>query len=112
MKRIVFICSPYAGDVEGNVMRAKRYGRFAVMQDVIPIIPHLMYPQFLCDKDPKERELGLEMGLELLTKCSELWVFGCRISSGMQAEIAHAQYRRIPIRRFTTSCMEGVGSLG
>ncbi|SHK56350.1 DUF7768 domain-containing protein [Paramaledivibacter caminithermalis] len=27
-KKIVFICSPFAGDIEGNTERARRYGRF------------------------------------------------------------------------------------
>ncbi len=105
-KPIVFICSPFAGDVEGNVMRAKRYGRFAVTQKVIPIIPHLMYPQFLYDDDPAERRLGLEMGLVLLTKCQEIWVFGDRVSKGMAVEIKKAKQCKIPIRYFTVSCQE------
>lgn len=103
-KPVVFICSPYAGDIEGNVMRAKRYGRFAVTQKVIPVIPHLMYTQFLYDEDPVERKLGLEMGLVLLTKCSELWVFGERVSSGMQAEIRKAKQRNMTIRYFSVGC--------
>ena len=105
-KPLVFICSPYAGDVEGNAMRAKRYGRYAVSKKVIPIIPHLMYPQFLFDDDPEERKLGLEMGLVLLSKCKELWVFGDRISSGMKVEIIKAKKRDMKIRYFTTSCAE------
>lgn len=58
-RKIVFICSPFAGDIEGNIERAKRYGRFAVSEKVIPIIPHLMYPQFLYEDDPDERQLGI-----------------------------------------------------
>ena len=103
-KKIVFICSPYAGDVEGNVMRAKRYGRFAVTEQVIPIVPHLMYPQFLFDDDPAERKLGLQMGLVLLTKCQELWVFGPKISTGMAIEIDKAKRYNKPIRYFTVGC--------
>lgn len=52
---IVYICSPYSGDVEGNVAAARRYCRFAVDQGYIPIAPHLLFPQFLDDSDPKER---------------------------------------------------------
>jgi hypothetical protein len=37
---------PFAGDLELNTIRARRYGRFAVTKNVVPIIPHLMYPQF------------------------------------------------------------------
>ena len=107
-KPIVFICSPYAGDVEGNVMRARRYGRFAVTEKTIPIIPHLMYPQFLFDDDPAERKLGLQMGLVLLTKCQELWVFGPKISTGMAIEIDKAKRYNMPIRYYTVGC-EPVG---
>lgn len=108
-KKIVFICSPFAGDVEGNVMRARRYGRFAVSEKVIPIIPHLMYPQFLEEGDPEERKLGMEMGLVLLSKCQELWVFGHHLSSGMAEEVNKAKRWKIPIRYFTTDCRETGG---
>ena len=56
---IVYICSPFAGDIEKNVAAARTYSRFAVEQGYIPIAPHLLFPQFLNDSDPKERELGL-----------------------------------------------------
>ena len=108
-KNIVFICSPFAGDIEGNTRRAKRYGRFAVIKKAVPIIPHLMYPQFLEENDPEERQLGIDMGLILLRKCQELWVFGSRISSGMSAEITKAKRWNIPIRYFTTECVETKG---
>lgn len=103
-RKIVFISSPYAGDIEENIQRAKRYGRFAVTEKAIPIIPHLMYPQFLYEDDPDERRLGIEMGLVLLTKCQELWAFGDRISKGMAIEIAKAKRCNIPIRQFTINC--------
>ena len=44
---IVYICSPYAGDVATNVENARRYSRFAVDMGYIPIAPHLLFPQFL-----------------------------------------------------------------
>ena len=34
---IVYICSPYAGDVEKNVAAAQIYSRFAVDQGYIPL---------------------------------------------------------------------------
>ena len=33
---IVYICSPYAGDVETNVQKARRYCRFAVDKHYLP----------------------------------------------------------------------------
>ena len=103
---LVYICSPYAGDVETNTENAKRYCRFAYGSNAIPLAPHLLYPQFLNDADEDEREDGLFMGLVLLGKCRELWVFGENISSGMQAEISKAKSRNMPVRYFTNDLKE------
>ena len=73
---IVYICSPYAGDVTANVENARRYSRFAVDAGYIPIAPHLLFPQFLSDDNPKERQLGLFFGNALMsnftTACEEV----------------------------------------
>lgn len=103
---IVYICSPYSGDVVGNVAAARRYCRFAVDKGFIPIAPHLLYPQFLNDDDPSERELGLFFGNALMSKCAEVWVFGSRISSGMEAEIKRAKWKGYHLRYFTEECQE------
>ncbi len=103
---IVYICSPYSGDVVGNVAAARRYCRFAVGKGFIPIAPHLLYPQFLNDDDPSERELGLFFGNALMSRCAEVWVFGSRISSGMEAEIKRAKWKGYHLRYFTEECQE------
>ena len=103
---LVYICSPYAGDIETNTAAARRYCRFAVEAGYIPIAPHLLFPQFLNDSDPKERELGLFFGNALLSKCTEMFVFGNRISEGMEAEIKRATWKGHRIRYFTESCEE------
>jgi len=103
---IVYICSPYAGDVSGNVAAAQRYSRFAVDMGYIPIAPHLLFPQFLNDKDAKERELGLFFGNALMSKCAEIWVFGEVISPGMEAEIKRAKWKDYRLRYFTEDCEE------
>jgi hypothetical protein len=105
-KPCVFICSPFAGDIEGNTLRAIRYMHFAVTSGAIPFAPHLLYPQVLDESDPSERELGLFFGMVWLGKCDELWVFGSHISNGMSREIAKAKKRGIPIRRFNDVCEE------
>mgnify|MGYP001025902646 FL=1 len=103
---IVYICSPFSGDVEGNVANARRYSRFAVDKGYIPIAPHLLFPQFLDDNNPAERELGLFFGNALMSKCAEVWVFGSRISSGMEAEIERAKWKDYRLRYFTEECQE------
>jgi len=103
---IVFICSPFAGDVENNVKAARRYCRFAVEMGNIPFAPHLLFPQFLDDSDPKERELGLFFGVALMSKCAEVWVFGETISAGMAKEIEKAEKRGMRIRWFNSKYEE------
>ena len=103
---IVYICSPYAGDVEANVEAARKYSRFAVEQGRIPIAPHLLFTQFLNDANPRERQLGLFFGNAIMSKCSEGWVFGNNISSGMEAEIKRARWKNYRLRYFTTDCEE------
>ena len=103
---IVYICSPFAGDLEKNVVAARTYSRFAVEQGYIPIAPRLLFPQFLDDSDPKERELGLFFGNAIMSKCSEVWVFGSHISSGMEAEIKRAKWKNYRLRHFTENLEE------
>lgn len=103
---LVYICSPYAGDVEANTEKARRYSRFAVRQACIPLAPHLLFPQFMDDSIPAERSIALFMGMVLLGKCEQVWVFGRTISAGMAAEIEKAEKKNIPIRYFTEELEE------
>ena len=103
---LVYIASPFAGDTEYNISRARGYCRFTVRCGCIPLAPHLLYPQFMDDSDPDDRELGLFFALILLGKCDEMWVFGERISEGMSREIAKAKKRGLPVRYFSSRCDE------
>lgn len=103
---IVYICSPFSGDVKENKKKARTYSRFAVKKGYLPITPHLLFPQFLDDENPDEREIGLHMGLVLMTKCVEVWVFGEKRSEGMKREIKKAKWRGKTIRYFTSDLQE------
>ena len=103
---LVYIASPFTGDTEYNISRARGYCRFTVSCGCIPLAPHLLYPQFMDDSDPDDRELGLFFALILLGKCEEVWVFGERVSEGMSREIAKAKKRGLPVRYFSSRCDE------
>lgn len=103
---VVYICSPLSGDLEGNQEKAARYCRFAVDAGYIPIAPHLYFPRFMDDANPRERDLALFMDIVLLTKCAELWVFGDNVSKGMSIEIEKAKRKGQTIRYFTENCQE------
>ena len=74
---IVYICSPYSGDVSGNLDRACRYSRFAVDEGCVPITPHLYLPLFLSEET--ERELAIGLDLRLMDVCRELMAYAADI---------------------------------
>lgn len=102
----VYIASPYCGDVKTNTENAKRYSLFAVMQGKVPFCPHIYFTQFLDDNVGVERKIGLNLALHMLRRCREVWVFGDTVSEGMRNEIRIAKKRCIPVRYFTSECVE------
>jgi len=103
---LVYICSPYAGEVETNVTKAKKFSRFAVNKMCIPLTPHFLYPQFMDDNNPAERNLASHINYVLLGKCEELWVFGSVVSPGMGHEIGIAKKRNMKIKYFSEELQE------
>lgn len=103
---LVYICSPYSGDVEANVVLARRFCAFAVSAGQIPLALYLHYPQFMDDADPDARELAVLFNRILLSKCEELWANIGRVSAGMRAEIDWAHQMDIPVRFFDADFQE------
>lgn len=64
------------------------------------MIPHLYFPTFLDENNPGERMTGIEMGLELMDACDEVYVFGFDITEGMKFELAHAAKKKKPVRLY------------
>lgn len=96
----VFICSPYRGNVEENTKSAQFFSKIIIGTGRVPIAPHLYFPQFLNEENPHERMNGIEMGLELMNVCDEVYVFGFTITEGMKFELEHARKKRIPVRLY------------
>lgn len=44
---LVYICSPYAGDIEKNTYRARAFSGFAIEKKCISMAPYLLFPQFM-----------------------------------------------------------------
>ena len=99
--RLVYIASPFAGDVDGNIEFARDACRFCIEEGSTPIAVHLLYPQILDDQDPEQRQIGLKLGHNILKRCDEIWVCGNTVSQGMSAEIVEAERLGIPIRQVT-----------
>lgn len=111
VNKLVYIASPYAGDVEKNTRFAIDACRYCITQGHTPIAPHLLFTQMLDDSDPVQRETGLNLGHRLLAKVDEIWVCGDIISPGMASEIAEAAKLGIPIQQVSVEQIYGTSEL-
>lgn len=98
--KLVFICSEYRGDIEANTNKARKYARFAAQCVYSPIVPHLLFPQFLDDAKADERIRGIELGILQMKQCDEIWILGTDISTGMNYEIEKVKGMSIVTRMF------------
>lgn len=86
--KLVYICSPYRGEVERNLQYARELTRIALDNDFVPITPHLYLTQAVNDEVPEERKKGMAAGKELLKHCKYILIgskYG--LSAGMLEEI-------------------------
>jgi hypothetical protein len=102
MKDLYYVCSPLRGETKfeekTNSSRAEVYERMAeVRYDCRAIAPHSFLPKYLDDSVSEERQLALKIGLELLSVCKKLVIFGDKITEGMAREIAFANANGIEV---------------
>ena len=104
---LVYVCSPFRGNIDENIINARKYSRFAFDKKNIPITPHLLYPQFINDNDLFERNIAIhKINYVLIGLCKEMWVFGDVITEGMEREILIAKKRKMRIRYFSKDLKE------
>lgn len=104
---LVYICSPHTGEMAWANEDAKKYSRFALEQNAIPIVPHLLYSQFMHMDVPAEQAiLRNKIQYVLIGKCDELWSFGGALTDEMQHEISMALKRKMRVRYFSDKCKE------
>jgi hypothetical protein len=94
--KLVYIASPLRGDYNQNIKNAVEYCKIACDLGVLPLAPHIIFSQWCNDTIPAQREQGLKLGLELLSKADELWVMGTQVTEGITGELAFAHKRGIP----------------
>jgi hypothetical protein len=99
-RKLVFVSSPYRGNVPRNVAVARAASRMVFEAGHVPVVPHLYITQVLDDDVPADREAGIAAALELLARCDEIWLFG-EPSEGMQMELDEATRLQIPVMTFT-----------
>lgn len=90
--KLLYVCSPYRGEVKRNKEYAKELTRKAIDNGFIPVTVHLYLTEALDDNKPDERQKGMEAGKMILDNCKYILV-GSRygISEGMKSEIEQAE---------------------
>lgn len=85
MKR-VYISHPLAGDIEGNRAKVDKICKALIAQgEVLPISPVHLFGYMENDQHRKEI---MEVDLQLIDLCDELWVYGH--SEGCNREVCAA----------------------
>ena len=93
MGKLVYLESPYAGDVEKNIKYARLCMKDSLDRGEYPFASHLLYTQenILDDSDPVERTLGIVSGFAFAKLCSKTVVYAdLGISNGMMLGIEDA----------------------
>jgi len=103
--KLIYLAHPVAGDVPGNIARAKDWYRWcnSLDLDIAVIAPWIHGIELLLedDADPVVRSRALERCVCAVRKCDELWLVGPRISTGMQLESDAARNAGVRVRDFT-----------
>ena len=86
---LVFICSPYKGDIKKNLENAKKYCEWVGYDSKVPFAPHLYFTQFL--DEGSERWRGMWWGKYVLQYCKEIHIFCNELTEGMIEEIEEAK---------------------
>lgn len=89
---LVVVESPYAGDIPNNLTYARRCLRDCIARSELPFASHLLYTQVLNDAELSDRERGIRLNLEMITRCDYVVVYSdLGESPGMLQAINHAK---------------------
>jgi len=97
---LTIIESPYAGDVESNLIYLRRCLRDSLMRGEAPYASHALYtqPGVLDDRDPAQRERGISAGWDWMRRADKVAVYCDRgVSDGMRRGIARARDLGLPV---------------
>ncbi len=105
--KLVCVISPFRATAERSQAEhgahAQRLCRLVSLAGFEPFASHLFAPSFLDENVPKERMAGIRISKSIISRSDELWVWDAwGITTGMAAEIAHAQSENTKIARRRT----------
>ena len=113
--KIAYIAHPIGGDVEGNLAEVLKIVRDINinMPDVLPFAPYWIDCHALDDSVQEERNRGIKNDQTLMKAgfIDEVWLFGDRISAGMEHEIKLAKELGVPVFPCTAGTKRGYNNL-
>lgn len=68
----VYICAPLGGDVKNNLIKVKRYTRYALLCGTAPVVPHF-YALCLGGDITKGMNAELQLCRHLNVKIRKIW---------------------------------------
>lgn len=94
MATLVYLESPFAGDVERNTKYARACMLDSLKRGEAPFVSHLLYTQVLDDTDPLQRTTGIMAGFDWAAVATKTVVYtDLGVSGGMRAGLADATRR-------------------
>ncbi len=115
--RMFYMAHPVAGDVYGNIVKAKGWLRLlqdAYPRDAVFIAPWITDVELYDDSNPFMRAAGLRRCMAVIERCDGLVLAGTVVSSGMAEERDWAILHEIPVYtipyRFDVTDPLGIGS--
>ena len=99
-KKIIYIAHPISGNLHGNLSAISDiYNYLSIEDKVIPFVPYFATVLSLDDDMPELRAIGFSHNEAIFNSgiIDEVWLYGPRISEGMQIEIGWADALGIPI---------------
>lgn len=101
--KIIYMAHPLAGDVEGNINRAKCWMRWIEEKHTDSAVSAgWILDAEIWGDEAEHRAAGLRRDLARLERCDELWLVGPSLTPGMALEQEHAKKVGLRIRDFTS----------
>lgn len=89
--KLLYVCSPYRGEVKRNKQYARELTRLAIDKGFLPVTVHLYLTEATDDNNEADRAIGMRTGQEILDHCKYILIGGkYGLSQGMKAEIRRA----------------------
>lgn len=93
-----------------NIMNAVGWVAWAARQGVAVVADWIILAS-QSEETPENRARGLEIDIELVSRCDEVWLVGGRVSPGMQMEADRARHLGIAVVDLTHLGYEAPGSV-